>query len=344
MQVYAAAKLEALTAGIFEAYGAPPDIASQVARSLVESNLMGHDSHGILRVLQYVGSIEKGGLAPAARPSIFNETPTTATIDGNWAFGQVTAKYATEVAIEKARTHNVAAVGMIRLNHLGRLGEWTEMAAKEGMFAYMSGGCQTLGPVAPYGGAARTLGTNPIAISMPGGGDDAIVADMATCVVAEGKLRVARAKGLKVAPGTIMDKNGDPTNDPEDFYAGGAIHTFAGHKGHSLSVVAELAARFIAPGETMPGKDVNFGAFLTVVNIPAFRPLAEFQEAVGTRVGEIKGVRLAEGFSEIMMPGDPERKNKASRKVEGVPMPEDTINKLAEIAGKFAIPMPEPIA
>ena len=191
-------------------------------------------------------------MAPSARPSITKETPTTAVVDGNWAFGQITARYATTVAIEKARTQQVAAVTVVRLNHLGRLGEYTEMAAQNGMFAFMAGGMQNPGPVAPYGGAARILGTNPLAFSFPSSGDDKVVVDMATCVVAEGKLRVARAKGIKVAPGTIIDKDGKPTNDPEDFYAGGAILTSAGHKGYSLSVVAEMMGRYMA-GERSSG-------------------------------------------------------------------------------------------
>ena len=343
MLIYTHKQIEELAAAIFEAAGAPQDIAAHVARSLVESNLQGHDSHGVLRIPQYLESIDKGALIPAARPSIANETATTAVVDGNWAFGQITAHYATTVAIEKARTQQVAAVTVIRLNHLGRLGEYTEMAGQNGMFAFMAGGMQKPGPVAPYGGAAGILGTNPLAFSFPSSGDDTVVVDMATCVVAEGKLRVARAKGIQVAPGTIIDKDGKPTTDPEDFYAGGAILTSAGHKGYSLSVVAEMMGRYVAGGEKHGGKDVTFGAFLTVVDLEAFRPVADFQEAVGARANEIKGVKLAEGFSEIMMPGEPEQRTRAKRLAEGIPMPEDTAQTLSTVAAKLGVPMPEPV-
>lgn len=337
-------QLEDLTTSIFAATGAPPDIAAHVARSLVESNLMGHDSHGMIRVLQYLDSIKKGGLSPSARPSILKETPTTTVIDGNWAFGQITAHYATSLAIEKARSQHVAAISMVRLNHIGRLGEYTDLAAKNGMFAMMTGGSQYNGPVAPYGGQKRLLGTNPLAFALPGLAGGTIVADMATCVVAEGKVRVARAKGQKVPPGTIVDKDGNSTTDPEDFYSGGALLTFGGHKGYALSVIAELISRFAGCGDKMTNDDLCFGAFLMMVNLEAFRPVAEFREVVGARVSEIKSVKPAEGFSEILMPGEPESRTRARRLVEGIVLPEDTVRKLADIAAGYDIVMPVPIA
>lgn len=343
MQSYRASHLEELTAGIFEAAGTPADIAAHVAHSLVVSNLMGHDSHGVIRIPQYLESIAKGAIVPAARPTVVKETATTAVVDGNWAFGQITAAFGTDVAIEKARTQGTSAVFLNRLNHIGRLGEYTETAAHEGMFAFMAGGSQSGGPVAPFGAAGRALGTNPLAFSLPSGPDEALVVDMATSVAAEGKLRVARAKGQAVAPGTIIDKSGNPTTDPNDFYNGGALLTFAGHKGYSLSMIAETIGRYPAGGEKIEGKDIHFGAFLSVVNLAAFRPVEEFEQAVASRISEVKKVRLADGFSEILMPGEPERRMKAKRQAEGVPLPDDTVDKLTSIAASLNVPMPKPV-
>ncbi len=343
MPLYSADQIEKLSAGIFKAIGAPPDIAEHVAHSLVESNLMGHDSHGVLRIPSYLEAVEQGTTVPAARPSIVSETDTTAQVDGNWAFGQISAHFATTVAIEKASAHQVSAVSISRCTHIGRLGEYTEMAAKEGMFAFMVGGTFNAGPVAPFGAASRVLGTNPLSFALPGPNDEAVVADIATSVAAEGKLRVARAKGVSVAPGTILDKDGNPTTDPNDFYAGGVLLPFGGHKGYVLSVMADLVSRHIASAEKTAVSGISFGHFLVVVNVEAFRPLAEFDEAVSSRLGEIKSAKAAPGFTEVLLPGEVERRTHAKRAAEGIVLPDDTVQRLSEIAAKYNLAMPKGI-
>jgi LDH2 family malate/lactate/ureidoglycolate dehydrogenase len=341
MPIYSPDQIEKLSAGIFKAVGAPVDIAEHVARSLVESNLLGHDSHGVLRIPSYLESIEKGTTVPAARPSVLQETETTASVDGNQAFGQISAHFATTVGIEKARAHNVAAVSVTRCNHIGRLGEYTELAARHGMFAFMAGGTYNSGAVAPFGGASRVLGTNPISFALPGGNNEPVVADIATSVAAEGKLRVARAKGQPVAPGTILDKDGNPSTNPNDYYAGGVLLTFGGHKGYVLSVIGDLIARYVSGGELTAPDGISFSNFLVVINLEAFRPLADFEKAVTARLGEIKAAKPAPGFDEVLLPGEPERRTRAKRAEEGIALPDDTVNQLSQIATKYGLSMPE---
>jgi LDH2 family malate/lactate/ureidoglycolate dehydrogenase len=141
-----------------------------------------------------------------------------------------------------------------------------------------------------------------------------------------------------------MDRDGNPTTDPEAFYGGGAINTMAGHKGYALSVVAELISRYMGCGETMTNDDLCFGAFLMVVNLEAFRPVAEFQAAVGGRIARIRAMEPAEGFTEVLMPGDPEQRTMAKRLVEGIVLPDDTIRKLSDIAAGYNVAMPAPVA
>ena len=344
MPVFSPFQLEELATNIFAAVGAPPDIAAHVARSLVTSNLMGHDSHGVLRIPSYLEAVERGTCVPAARPTISKEGPTTANVDGNWAFGQVTAHFATRVAIEKARSAGVAAVSMVRCNHIGRLGEYTEMAAREGMVAFMAGATYNAGPVAPYGGAERVLGTNPIAFGVPGPGDDPVVADIATSVAAEGKLRVARAKHQPVPPGTILDREGNPSTNPEDFYSGGVLLPMAGHKGYVLSVAVDLLGGYVGGGEKLAERGISFGNLLVVVDISAFRPLEEFKEAAGTRLRRIKEAKPAPGFAEVMLPGEPERRAMRERLKSGITLPEDTHVQLGEIAARLGVSMPEPLS
>ncbi len=342
MIVYAPRQLEALATAIFGAAGAPSDIAAHVAHSLVEANLVGHDSHGVLRIPSYLELLEKGAVVPAARPSVTRETATTAAVDGNWAFGMVTARFATNIAIEKARTQQVAAVSIVRLNHIGRLGEYTELAARNGMFAFMTGAAFNSKTVAPFGGASGVMSTNPISFAVPSTGEGAVIADIATSVVAEGKVRVARAKKQPLPPGAIIDSEGNPTTDPERFYAGGALLPVAGHKGYAMAVIADLVAGRLASGEKMLAPAICFGGFLMVVNVEAFRPLEAFRQAVSERATEIKAVRPAAGFSEVLMPGEPEQRTREKRSIDGIALPEDTVQRLSEIASRHGIQMPEP--
>ncbi len=342
MPVFSAAQLEKLSAQIFTAAGAPPDIAEHVAHSLVVSNLMGHDSHGILRIPSYLEAIDKGTCLPAARPTLEQETPTTAVVDGKWAFGQITAHYAAKVAIEKARSAQVSAISVIRCNHIGRLGEYTEMAAREDMVAFMVGGTFNGGAVTPFGGAGRVLGTNPISFAVPAPSQP-VVADIATSVTAEGKLRVARAKHQPVPQGTILDKEGNPSTDAEDYYRGGVLLPMAGHKGYVLSTVVDLLGRYMSGGEKWATNGISFGNLMVVVNVGAFRPAEEFEAAVGDRLKEIKGVKPAPGFTEVMLPGEPERRTMKQRTEAGIPLPEDTYLQLGQIAGKLGVTMPDPL-
>jgi len=341
MPVFSASQLEPLASGIFRGAGAPADIADRVAHSLVVSNLMGHDSHGVLRIPSYLEAIEKGTCVPSARPTTQEETATTARIDGNWAFGQITAHYATEVAIDKAVGAGVAAVTFLRCNHIGRLGEYTEQAARGGMVAFMVGGTFNGGAVTPYGGAGRVMGTNPIAFGVPAGEEGPVVTDMATSVVAEGKLRVARAKHVPLAPGVIVDKDGNPSIDAEDYYAGGMLLPFGGHKGYGLSVVVDLLGRHLTGGDKLAGDEaVSFGNFMFVVKVDAFRPLAEFQQVVSGRLEQIKSVKKAPGFDEVLVPGEPERRTMAQRERDGITLPEDTVKDLSSLADRYGVAMP----
>ena len=211
-----------------------------MARSLVLSNLVGHDSHGVIRLAQYAAWIADGQIRPAAaarRPA----PQAAAVVDGGWGFGQPAAQLATRTAAELAREHAVAAVTIRDCNHVGRLGEYVAELASAGLMGLAF--CNSGAVVAPFGGTGRALGTNPFAWAAPGAGPDPLVLDFSTAGVAEGKLRVAGAEGREVAPGLIVDSGGQPTTRPEDFFAGGALLPFGGHKGSGMSIMIELLRR-----------------------------------------------------------------------------------------------------
>ena len=217
-------RLQALATRIFAALGVPQDDASWVAQLLVRANLRGHDSHGVIRVPQYVGSIRKGETHPRPAMRILAETPTTAILDGDLGLGQVVARRAAEVALDKAARLGLAAVGIRRSNHIGRLADYVEMAAERGFVGLIWANAPTAHSVVPHGGLDRRLSTNPLAIAVPGpGGTVAISVDMATSIVAEGKVRVKRNRKEPLPAGTWHDA----LSDDEAVHAGGEVRLAA---------------------------------------------------------------------------------------------------------------------
>ncbi|MHB1134414.1 MAG: Ldh family oxidoreductase [Chloroflexota bacterium] len=326
MMQFQAEQLRRVASAIFQGAGAAPDVAELVANSLVSANLMGHDSHGVLRIPKYCQQIAEGQIVPSARPAIERETPTTAVVAGRWNFGQVTAKLGAQIAIKKAKEQNVAVVTLVQQNHVGRLGEWSGMMAEAGLVGMViTGGWRPpITGVTPFGGAGRILGTNPYSFAIPTGKHDMVLVDFATSVVAEGKLQVAMAKGASVPEGFILNNEGQPSTDPHDFYKGGMLLPAAGHKGYSLALVADLLGGLLAGGELV-GRDWNLtGTFMLAVNVEVFRPLAEFAAAVDGRLDEIKAVPPAAGFQEVLVPGEPEMRAKAERESYGIAVAEST--------------------
>ncbi len=235
--------------------GCHPDEARTVARRLVDSNLVGHDSHGVLRVSKYLEWMRAGTLKPNTAPTVVFESDTIAIIDGHLGFGQVIGEFAAKLGIAKAAAKGIAMVGLTNCGHLGRVGDWADIAAAAGQvslhFLNTSGALR----VAPFGGSDRRLSTNPISIGVPVEGRDPVVLDVTTSTVAEGKLMVAVNKGEKVPEGWIIDRNGAPTTEPKDFYAGGALLTVGAHKGSGLSMVTDLLAGAVSTGRSSDPDD-----------------------------------------------------------------------------------------
>jgi LDH2 family malate/lactate/ureidoglycolate dehydrogenase len=334
-----AQELKAVTETIFKAAGAPPDLAVEMGEALVGANLAGHDSHGVIRIPAYVRQIKEGGLDPAARPTVVRESATTALVDGRWAFGHVAARFGTDVAIRKAKESKCAIVSIARCNHIGRLGQWASQAAAQDVIALVcvggGGGSQGRmggGIAAPFGGAERALSTNPIAIGFPGGETPDMLIDFATTVVAEGKVQVARAKGAELPPGCIVDKNGRPSVNPADLYDGGALLPFGGHKGYALALSVEMLCGAFTPGDELNGAGRRGGAVVWAVDAHAFRSPEAYAENADFVLQRIKKVRPAEGFAEVLLPGEPELRSTEQRLREGVPVPEATWTAIEEAA------------
>ena len=323
------------TTVIFQAAGTPDDIDDFVARSLVGSNLAGHDSHGVIQIPGYVDRIRAGDLVPDARPEVENEGTGIVQVDGAWGFGQYAAHVCMDLAVRKAKAGQIALVTITRVNHIGRLGEWAEQAAVNGVIG-MLGTSWGNGPYAatPFGGAGRVLSTNPIAIGMPLPGEAPFVLDYATTAVAEGKLRVARAKGTPVPDGWIVDAEGRPTNDVEQFYTGGGmLQPFGGHKGYALALAIELLSIALTGADAgRDDKRWKNGAFFIAIDPTAIRPLDEFRAAADAVTARAKGVPAAPGSDGVKIPGEPEYGSRAERRRAGIPIAEATWDAIQDTA------------
>jgi LDH2 family malate/lactate/ureidoglycolate dehydrogenase len=326
---------------IFVAAGTPHDPAAHVARHLVRANLSGHDSHGVLRIPAYLRQIKQSQLVPGARPEVVREWAASAVVDGRRGFGQVTASFALDVAIRKAEGAGVGAASVRRCNHTGRLGEYGEAAAERGFIGLMTFG--SAGPngglTAPFGGAARHLGTNPWTIGIPRRGGPPVVVDFATSAVAEGKIQVARAKHASLPEGCIVDKANQPSTDPEDFYAGGMLLPMGGHKGYGLSLVAALWGAALT-AETAVTTGRGGGVFVLAINPRAFADDDVFADTIEGMASAVKAVPPAAGVDAVLLPGEPEARSRAAREVTGIPIPIETWEALVKAAAGLDVPVP----
>ena len=245
---------------------------------------------------------------------------------------------ATDTAIELARQFALGAVVVDRCYHIGRVAPYVERIARAGMVGIAM---VNAGPaVAPYGGRDRVLGTNPFAWAMPRGeGQEPLSFDIATAGIAGGKLLVARDKNEDIAPGLIVDAQGAPTQDPNDFFAGGAILPFGGHKGSGITVLTQMMGRALAGmGATdFDGPAGANGPVIIALDISAFSALDRFTDEVNAQGESITNSAPAEGFNEVLLPGDPELRTKRERSANGIPIPDATWNDIAALAKELGV-------
>jgi LDH2 family malate/lactate/ureidoglycolate dehydrogenase len=342
LPVFKAQYLEIMTSQIFQAAGAPLQSAQLVASALVEANLAGHDSHGIIRITEYLDKIHGGQVDPAATPLVAQETATTLSVDARRTFGQVAGRWTMDRVIEKARSQHMASAGIFNCGHVGLAGTYPEMAAKDGMIglAFVSGG-GSKPRVAPFGGSQPVFGTNPLAAALPVKDGPPIVLDFSTAVVASGKIRVLRDKGEPLPSGWILDREGRPSRDPADYYNGGMLLPAAGHKGYALGLLVEVLGGLLTGAGSLAlpetGYKVGNGVFLMAVDVSAFRPVEEFAEEVRA-LGEMLRSGPASDMSEgVLLPGEMERRVREQRLAVGIAIPDVTWAKITTAADALGV-------
>jgi hydroxycarboxylate dehydrogenase B len=321
--------LKRIVSNIFAAAGCGPAEHARIAHYLVEANLVGHDSHGVIRVPSYIDWFRAGKVLANQALTIVFENDALAVVDGHFGFGQVMGEQATQLGIDKAGRQGVAVVALRNSGHLGRIGDWAEMAAHAGKvslhFVNTSGGGIL---VAPFGGSQRRLSANPIAAGVPVKSGPPIILDMSTCTIAEGKIKVAFNKGTNVPDGCLLDGAGNPTSDPKAFYAAppGAILPFGGHKGYGLSVIAEVLAGALSGGSCSHfGVDRVANNMLSIIFDPAiFQSANSFSAEIDNFITHVKSSRTVMPDGEVLMPGEPEARTRARKLDEGIEIDDTT--------------------
>ncbi|MGJ3258126.1 MAG: malate/lactate/ureidoglycolate dehydrogenase [Rhodospirillales bacterium] len=320
-----------LGADIFERAGASADEALAISANLVNSNLNGHDSHGVVRIPRYLMWEDTGNLAFGQSATVVADGDNFALIDGNRGFGQVVGREAVDISIDKAKAHGVSIMALRNAGHLGRIGFWAERACDAGLVSvsFVNVACSML--VAPFGAADRRVSTAPVTIGVVNPDGDDFILDFATSKVAEGKVMVALRGGKPVPEGSLIDGDGKPTTDPTALYgdpvpgkvadprAGpGALTTFGDHKGSGLALACELlAGALTGSGTTGPGTTTHNGMFSVFLKPELLDDGHGFAGAVSAYIDYVRSARPRDTDHPVMIPGDPERKARAERTANG---------------------------
>jgi uncharacterized oxidoreductase len=326
-----------------QASGSPQAEADLVATRLLKADLTGHPSHGIIRIPLYMMMLRYDVIKPGVTPEFIRDNGPTALINGNRSYGQVGAEKAMTVAIEKALEHGIAGVGVTNLAHIGRLADYANSASRAdclGLVVTSCGGVSSL--VAPFEGLARRMATNPMALSIPSDREYPVVLDMATSVFAEGKLRVMMAAGTSAPEKALLDKEGKPTTNPADFYAGGALLPLGGaqgYKGYLLNFMVEVLAGLLTGGGYAGGDDkapFNNCTLMIVIDVQKFRELPLFKSELESMIAFLKDTPVEEG-KEVLYPGEKEFRHEEAVRKSGVPLADQTVQAIQKELEQYEV-------
>ncbi|MET1127738.1 MAG: Ldh family oxidoreductase [Thermoproteota archaeon] len=326
--------------GVFVAAGAREEDAALIADHLVEANLRGVDSHGVVRVYYYTEGIERGFVKPRAEIKVVRETDTSAVIDGGGMLGIPVAMRTLEMALYKAERFGIAAAAARNLGHVGMLAYYTKRGAERGYVTFAA--ANSPARIAPWGGCEKIFGTNPFSISFPARGAPVVV-DMATSILAGMKVMMAAERG-EVFPEPIgVSPSCRQTADPREALEG-ALLPFGRHKGYAIALAVELLSHALAGGpsstEVTAHPSTQGGFFILALSPAALRDLDDYLDDVERLKEKIRASKPAEGFERVMLPGEPEEETYTKRLKEGIPLDDETWKKLEHVSKKYGVKLP----
>ncbi len=356
--VIAADTLQAFVADIFAAAGCARPEAERIGLHLVSANLTGHDSHGVIRVPRYVSDLREGRVVAGQTLTIVAESPTHAVVDGGYGFGQTIGPLAVDLGIAKAKAAGMAIIALRKSGHIGRIGDWGERAAAEGLISIHFVNVENGELVAPFGGTGRRFSTNPFCIGLPSkDGGAPLLLDFATSIVAEGKVLVASNGGKKLPAGALITPDGQLSTDPATLYgpltpagprqAGngtGAIRAFGDHKGSGLAFMCDILGGVLTGGGTSgpmrPGIRRISNGMLSIYLDPGHFGAKDFVAEAQDFVEYVKSSSPAEPGGEVLVPGEPEDRTRRDRLRHGVPLQTDTWATIVATAGELGLKAP----
>ena len=316
-------ELRSRVADIFARMGLPKDDAGIVADHLVEADLRGVHSHGVIRVPTYVEQLKAGRLNPRPNVRVVVDNGAQVTMDGDDGFGQLAAYRANEVAIERGRQHGMAGVALRRSGHAGAMAYYPLRAIRHGLIGFATTNAGINMP--PTGGTKKRVGNNPFAIAVPTGRDWPMVLDMATSVVAGGKLDVARSKGESIPLGWARDAEGNPTTDPVAARQG-SLEPLGGPKGYGMAIMLDVLTGVLSGGRFGAGLGAPGSAqFFMTIDVERYMPLAEFEERMRQMIEQLHACPRLPGVDKIYVAGEIEWAMQSRREREGVPLEESVL-------------------
>ena len=330
---------------VYERAGMPAADARLAADTLVQVDLWGHQSHGVMRLSWYYARLKAGVCESVARPELVVDAGAIAVLDGHDGMGQVLAARAAQEAIGRAKAHGIGAVALRNSNHFGTAMYFTLMAARAGCVGFISTNASPA--MAPWGGRKKTVGTNPWSWAAPAGHHAPMVLDIANTGVARGKIYLARQKGQTIPEGWAIDAAGAPTTDPKEAIAG-FILPMAQHKGYGIAVIMDMLSGVLTGSAFGTGVHGPYqfehrsgaGQLMIALNIEAMQPLSDFNARMERYIAELKSAPLAQGFDEIFYPGEIEARNDLRHRAEGIELPADTREDLARLAAELGLQAP----
>jgi len=331
--------------------GCSDEEALRIATRLTSANLTGHDSHGVLRVPRYVMWMETGDLVPGRTINVVSQNETIAVVDGLQGFGQSVGEQAVQLGIDMAQKSGLSIVALRNSGHLGRIGDWAEMAIEEGLISIHFVNVAGSVLVAPFGGIDARMATNPVTIGVPMGDKPPLLLDFATSLVAEGKVMVAAKGGKPLPEGSLINKDGDLTTDPVALYGtfdaaagdgrdgGGAIRAMGDHKGSGLAFMCEMLAGALTGGGCADVETQYFhnGMLSIYIKPGEFGDQNQFVQDALTYVDYFKAAKPAKDFDEVLVPGEPEQRRRADRLANGIEISDDGWQAIADCARQSGV-------
>jgi uncharacterized oxidoreductase len=335
--------LKQYTHKIFAAAGCSEEEAARVAEHLVEANLVGHDSHGVIRIARYIEWMQEGKVLSNQQVKVILENDMLAVLDGQFGLGQSIGEQAVRIGLDKCSAQGMSIVGLRDAGHLGRIGDWPLMAARENKISIHfvnTSGAGIL--VAPFGGVDRRLSANPFAVGVPRKNEEPIILDISACMMAEGKIRVALHQGKLLPDGCIIDAQGQPANDPKAFYDDppGSILSIAGHKGYGLALVTEMLAGALTGGgcSNVKNKDRLANGMLSIYIDPEkFAEDQPYHDEINRYVDYVKSSQTISPDGTIYMPGEIEAATRADRAANGIDVADTTWQQIYDTAQSLGV-------